>query len=1033
MGDPNAYTTGRIGSQNVVLAFPPGIGKSVAASAAASLRSSFTGIKLGLLVGICGGAPLSTDGTEILLGDVIISTAIVQYDFGRLYPNKIMRKDELEDTLGRPNQEIRAFLRKLEGKQSHAQLEEDLLKHIIVGYPGKEEDILYQPIYRHKHQNGSCPTCLRCEGEEGDVCEDALHRTCAELMCDKAHQVVRDRLVERRNITSTSNPTVALGPRIHFGRVASGDSVIKAGLHRDRIASNENVIAFEMEAAGTGVSDYADSHKNKKWQTYAAVTAAACAKAFLERWVRMDTSPSNPRQKSFWYIPLRRNDKFVGRAAQLQELEEKLLLNGGVEKVAIAGLGGVGKTQIALELAYRPKELTPDWSVIWIPASSTEAIERAYADIVERLQIPGWNDKQADHKLLLQRHLSKESTGRWLLIFDNADDIDMWVDKDKSRRTLQHYLPRSEQGHIMFTTRDRKAAVMLADPNVVPVVEMDEAAGVELLRARLMDKELLENGEDSLNLLSELTYLPLAIVQAAAYINANGITSSDYFGLLAEQEQGKIDSLSEEFDEARKSVAVTWSISFEQIQSRNCLAAEYLSLMACVEPEAVPLSFLPLVDSRKRQADALGLLDAYSFITRRSGGQSIDLHHLVHLATRNWLCQNSSLSSWTEKAKARLEEVFPNADPENRNLWRMYLPHVRYALCLDDAGEEKEASRNFLMKIGACLNMDGRYCEAERIFVEVSKINKRVLGEEHPDTMYSLLRLFRVYLAQGRFKELNDLGLQMLDTVKLRSGEGHLVTTYAIVTLLAHSSMHQLQLKETKNLAKQIVGAMGQDIGEEDHIKLFVARVLSLSYQNRDRLEEAEKLTKRRTPREGSLDTYTSTNSLASIYYGQGRLEEAGELREQNLVAQKQMLGEEHPETLSNMTLLAVIYFAQGRLEEARELGEQALIAQKQVLGEESAQTLNSIGLLAGISFEQGRLEEARELQERALIAQMQVLGEDSPSTQTRGEDAITLMKECAWKRERVLGPNHFATVQAFECLAAWRQESTQAASTAGH
>ncbi|KAL9080199.1 MAG: hypothetical protein Q9157_000982 [Trypethelium eluteriae] len=929
MGDPNAYTTGRIGSQNVVLAFPPGIGKSVAASAAASLRSSFTGIKLGLLVGICGGAPLSTDGTEILLGDVIISTAIVQYDFGRLYPNKIMRKDELEDTLGRPNQEIRAFLRKLEGKQSHAQLEEDLLKHIIVGYPGKEEDILYQPIYRHKHQNGSCPTCLRCEGEEGDVCEDALHRTCAELMCDKAHQVVRDRLVERRNITSTSNPTVALGPRIHFGRVASGDSVIKAGLHRDRIASNEN---------------------------------------------------------------------FVGRAAQLQELEEKLLLNGGVEKVAIAGLGGVGKTQIALELAYRPKELTPDWSVIWIPASSTEAIERAYADIVERLQIPGWNDKQADHKLLLQRHLSKESTGRWLLIFDNADDIDMWVDKDKSRRTLQHYLPRSEQGHIMFTTRDRKAAVMLADPNVVPVVEMDEAAGVELLRARLMDKELLENGEDSLNLLSELTYLPLAIVQAAAYINANGITSSDYFGLLAEQEQGKIDSLSEEFDEARKSVAVTWSISFEQIQSRNCLAAEYLSLMACVEPEAVPLSFLPLVDSRKRQADALGLLDAYSFITRRSGGQSIDLHRLVHLATRNWLCQNSSLSSWTEKAKARLEEVFPNADPENRNLWRMYLPHVRYALCLDDAGEEKEASRNFLMKIGACLNMDGRYCEAERIFVEVSKINKRVLGEEHPDTMYSLLRLFRVYLAQGRFKELNDLGLQMLDTVKLRSGEGHLVTTYAIVTLLAHSSMHQLQLKETKNLAKQIVGAMGQDIGEEDHIKLFVARVLSLSYQNRDRLEEAEKLTKRVLEEQKRLQSKKDAEwqeiekkirltilqlSLiySSIYYGQGRLEEAGELREQTLVAQKQMLGEEHPETLSNMTLLAVIYFAQGRLEEARELGEQALIAQKQVLGEESAQTLNSIGLLAGISFEQGRLEEARELQERALIAQMQVLGEDSPST----------------------------------------------------
>ena len=114
-GDSNAYTIGRLGNQHVVLAYMPSIGMVSAAAVASNIRCSFGGIKVGIVVGVCGGVPRTADGVEILLGDVIVSTSVVQIDFGRQYPKKFIRKDRVEDTLGRANPEIQAFIGKASG------------------------------------------------------------------------------------------------------------------------------------------------------------------------------------------------------------------------------------------------------------------------------------------------------------------------------------------------------------------------------------------------------------------------------------------------------------------------------------------------------------------------------------------------------------------------------------------------------------------------------------------------------------------------------------------------------------------------------------------------------------------------------------------------------------------------------------------------------------------------------------------------------------------------------------------------------
>ncbi|SPB49184.1 Cytochrome P450 family protein [Aspergillus niger] len=256
-GDPNAYSCGAIGRHNVVLVHMPGMGKANAAAVAAHCRVSFPNLKLALIVGVCGALPFTNTAQEIILGDIIIGDGIVQYDFGRQYPDQFIRRNTLLDSLGRPGPEIRAHMARLKTRrgraslhhamdtnlrflQSHPQFKEDYQ------YPGTEQDVLYKP--------------------------------------DSNIVVLRRRLEQNRP-----------RPCVHFGAIASGDTLMRSGMRRDTIATKEGIVAFEMEGAGVsdniphviikGVSDYADSHKTKAWQPYAACTAAACMKAFLETWV----------------------------------------------------------------------------------------------------------------------------------------------------------------------------------------------------------------------------------------------------------------------------------------------------------------------------------------------------------------------------------------------------------------------------------------------------------------------------------------------------------------------------------------------------------------------------------------------------------------------------------------------------------------------------------------------------------------------------------------------------------------------------
>ncbi|KAF4494054.1 Kinesin light chain [Fusarium agapanthi] len=742
-GDPNAYSTGVIGRFNVVLAYMPGIGKVNAATVAANCGKSFPNIKLALVVGVCGLVPFSLTKDEIILGDVIISNGVIQYDFGRQFPERLVRKDTLLDVPGRPNLEIRGVLAKLEGlrhrRQLSAKIESfmDVLRRdpeLHAEYPGSTEDKLFKATYRHADNQRSCEQA-GCKGD----------------------------LIKRCRLSTTDVPPK---PAIHFGLMASADTVMESGEDRDRIASADDVIAFEMEGAGVwdsfpciiikGGCDYADSHKSKVWQRYAAATAAACAKGFLSFWV-----PSH-------YLPLPRNKNFTGREGTIAELQELLFTDPDGQRVALVGLGGVGKTQIALRLAHLVKKggnAELNYSVIWIPALSMASFEQACSKIISEFGIKKAkeeNAKEENAKETFRKFLSSEEAGKWFLIIDNADNIETLYGTAEAPGGIDEFIPDSEHGYILYTTRSREVAASVAPNNVVKLSEMDDEDAKALLQGSLIEKDQMQDTALIDKLLHALAYLPLAITQASAYMKVNEISVKEYLHLLQNTYQDMVELLncgfhdSTHYDSSQGAVATTWIVSFKQIRALHKDAATILCVTAFLEPKAIPRALLPPLGSEQKMTRAIGTLCGYSFLSKREDGETFDMHSLVHLAIQRWNEEEGLESGTRQTAFAHIAEVFPFAIWKNRELWRQYMPHALRLLTSTDGANA--ADRCLLgYKVGRCLLVDGQTRQAVHILESVVEVQKTSLSENGPDRLMAEYGLALAYRSNGQTKQATEL------------------------------------------------------------------------------------------------------------------------------------------------------------------------------------------------------------------------------------------------------------------------------------
>lgn len=239
-------------------------------------------------------------------------------------------------------------------------------------------------------------------------------------------------------------------------------------------------------------------------------------------------------------VPYARNARFVGREAQIEDLNSKLDRRNGHSRIALVGLGGIGKSQVALEYAYRRREKESRLSVFWVHAGSASRFEQDYYQIGRTAGLPGISDSAQDQKKLVKDWLSTENSGSWLLIVDGADDTEVLFGTRDAKRSLvlkgvSEYLPQSSNGSILFTTRNKKAGVKFATAaGLVMLPNMDRADAKELLNARSGD--FMAEDDETFELIDALDFLPLAVSQAGSYIAENSISVSEYLQMYNHSE-----------------------------------------------------------------------------------------------------------------------------------------------------------------------------------------------------------------------------------------------------------------------------------------------------------------------------------------------------------------------------------------------------------------------------------------------------------------------------------------------------------------
>ncbi|KAF3054746.1 hypothetical protein CFAM422_013294 [Trichoderma lentiforme] len=948
-GDSNYYTMGCMGNTPVVLLLLPGEGKVDAASAAASLRSSYNNLSTVFVVGTCGALPKLLDETEVLLGDVIISEFVVRYDFGSQYPDEFKPKRSIEDMLGRPNKGTRILNAQLKTQRSRDRLEDKAFKLLQqlqekIGktkhqgkydYPGAAHDKLFDPNYRHKHQDTDvCGTCRACVSNAGPVCEIALRLNCADVGCRNDYLVPRDRLREQGRVEEAGSIGTPLLV-IHTGGVGSADTVMRSGEERDRISRRDKVIAFEKEGAGVwdelpsciiikGVSDYADSHKPKGWEKYAAATAASTTKALLLHHFEDRQIKGNTQDRIF-FVPFAENHGFVGREGVVKSLIDTLS-DKRKNRVALVGMGGVGKTQVALKIAYIMRN-EPECSVLWLPAFSMAGFKQACTDLVKDLNLPSTTTDDA--RELIRQHLSSESVGRWLLILDNADSEDI-LQGSEGAHGIYAYLPRSRGGHILITTRWRKIAVDFAKQNVIEIAEMEHTDAKNLLYSSLNSDHSMWDDHVVNELLHLLTYLPLAIAQAAAYMDIFKVPIEEYLGLCRHSQQDMMELMHNQYQddtlyhESQGAVATTWLISVNQLQKYNTAAAKLLFFITWIEPQAIPKSILPDVGSEQEKIKAIGILSSFGFLRARPERGMFDMHSLVHMVIQSWAHEQGIDTKTKADMLGHLVEVFASDEWDERDIWRAHLPHILHVFRTCQQIDPISASRIGFWA-GRCLFTDGRVKEALTVTEQVAKIHETALAQDHPHRWSLQWLLATGYIATGRVNEaiviLED-GLKFQTTALARDHTERLICQHT----LASAYLQNKRVEEAILLLEDLVKVQTTKLAQEDEIKLASQHELAVAYKANGQIKEAialleqvVKINATALPQDHQ-SLLISQDELARAYDADGRIKEAIALLEHVVKIQEVTLAEDHPMNFSSQYELARLYKANGQVEEAAAL-----------------------------------------------------------------------------------------------------------------
>ncbi|NJP23285.1 FxSxx-COOH system tetratricopeptide repeat protein [Microbispora hainanensis] len=639
-----------------------------------------------------------------------------------------------------------------------------------------------------------------------------------------------------------------------------------------------------------------------------------------------------------------RNAAFTGRGEVLERLRDQLV--GGSQAVvtqvqegrtqALFGLGGVGKTHLAIEYAHR---FMSDYDVVWwVSAEQPELLNGAMADLAERLGIR-IGDNLAEAALAAKDALRRgEPYARWLLIFDNANSAD----------DVQTYLPGGS-GHVLITSRSQTWS-QIAKPLEIDVFTREES--LEHLRRRVADL----SDEEADRVAAALGDLPLAIEQAGAWLQETGMSVDEYVDKLAKQPVRTL-ALGDSPTTYPTPVAATWNVSFQRLREKSPAAVRLLQLLAFFAAEPVSLSMLygdetvrclVRYDDSLREKIMIGRLvrelNRFALAKVDQRNNSVQVHRLVQAVLRDQMDDDERERTVHEVHRILLGARPREGDTDDPGNWPRYdeiWPH----LAPSNAEEcDEEETRQLLIDRVRYLYRRGEFDRALSLGRRLEELWIRKLGDYDRQTLYLRFHMGNVLRSQGRYLEACDLNRAILEDQR---------------RVLPDPHPHTLQTAGSLAADLRALGELSESLRMEQET---YARTKELFFDDHPRVLAA-------------------ANNLAVALRHVGDIGAARRLDQETADKRREVLGPAHPFTLLSETNLALDIREAGEYAKSADLLRETLNSYGEVSGPELPDTLNTARSLAVSLRETGALAEARRLTETTYERCLQRFGPESPDT----------------------------------------------------
>jgi tetratricopeptide (TPR) repeat protein len=696
---------------------------------------------------------------------------------------------------------------------------------------------------------------------------------------------------------------------------------------------------------------------------------------------------------AIWTVPYPRNPFFTGRNELLRDLRQSLHAGRTVavtQPVAVHGLGGVGKTQLAVEYAFaHHKEYD---AVLWAVADSAETASANFAALVKPLGLPEAEAREQPAQVVaVQRWL--QGRDRWLLVFDS-------VDSPEAERAVLDLLPPALAGHVLITSRRTDWPAEVAE---VPVNLMAEEIAVKFLLDRVGKHAKDAGGADDARVVARaLGCLPLALEQAAAYVGHCRITFREYLRRL---EQSRVKLLHEKTPGLTRhpaSVAETWLLSEQQL---NVTARAILRLTGFLAPDDIPRSLYP-ADS-KVLAEAVKALETEivgqaprlpSSVkkSRMAGGAPalqkpvpaedalVELadHSLITLTPQAYSChrlvqavQTDRLDApttrrWTELALRLVDDAVPG-DTNDVRTWPVMEPlrvHAEMIAAQADQLGITEPTARLMNQLGLFLKAKALHREAEPLYRRALAIDEQSFGPDHPNVAIRLNNLAQLLQATNRLADAEPLMRRALAILERSLGENHPNVASALNNL-AQLLQATNRLKEAEPLMARVVTIFEKSFGENHP------------------------------------NVATALNNLASLLKATNRLKEAEPLMRRALAIDKQSFGPDHPKVAIRLNNLALLLQDTNRLKEAEPLMRRALAIDEQSFGPDHPEVATDLNNLARLLQDTNRLKEAEPLMRRAVEITVRfkvATGHEHPNQQLRLNNYARLLAAMGRSREQI-------------------------------